>query len=297
MTIDIEKEMKWLKDTENELFDTITLPKLNPSEIRRFEPRKSQLADIIALLHLPRMSIVLCFIIIGACLAENVYWDRVILSLIALALCLIAAYRFDELAGNHTGTMLAPINHQAAIYPCLAVACIIAIYFSYSYSWWIFVFALVGAFFVTAYNLEIWGGTFHNTHWFGISWGCLPLLGSYYLHSLSVDTGWIPAIIMSIFAYFVARHEIWSYGNCLCTKSDFCKEFINIEQTITKLGMPKSIGGFEDFKIHNNTCHGQLCWVRLQIPPEVYHHQWKIIKLNWCVIWCLTAAFVALKVI
>lgn len=299
--IDVDKDcyMKWLTDEAidnakakvvEEFYPELDpeLPKLNPSEIRRFKPRNNQLADIIALLHLPRMSIVLCFIIIGACLAEDVYWDRVILSLIALALCLIAAYRFDELAGNHTGTRLAPIDHWIVIYFSLIYACIISLYLSYTYSWWIFAFALVGAFFVTAYNLEIWGGTFHNTHWFGISWGCLPLLGSYYLHSLSVDTGWIPAIIMSVFAYFVARHEIWSYGNCLCTKSDFCTEFEELETERE---------GVLRLHEHNNKCHGQLCWVRLQMPPEVYHHQWKIIKLNWLAIWALTAAFVAMKVI
>lgn len=302
--LDVDKEMKDLDEIDKELFVTTKLPKLNPSKVREFKVRKNILGDIIALLHLPRMSIVLCFIVIGACLAEKVYWDRVILSVTALALCLIAAYRFDELAGNHTGTRIPPIEHWIVIYSCLTAACIISLYLSYTYSWWIFVFALVGAFFVTAYNLEIWGGTFHNTHWFGISWGCLPLLGSYYLNSLSVDHGWIPAIIMSIFAYFIARHEIWSYGNCLCTKSNYCTEFIDREKTMNDYHIPNimreenlTATGKVLFGSHHNTCHGQHCWVRLQLPPEVYHLQWKIIKLNWMAIWFLTAAFVALRVV
>ena len=41
---------------------------------------------------------------------------------------------------------------------------------------WLAVFIAVGAFLVVAYNLELFGGTFHSDLWFALAWGGFPAL-------------------------------------------------------------------------------------------------------------------------
>ena len=48
-------------------------------------------------------------------------------------------------------------------------------------------FVVVGAFLVTAYNLELFGGRFHSDFWFAAAWGAFPAFTAYWVNSLSVD--------------------------------------------------------------------------------------------------------------
>jgi hypothetical protein len=45
---------------------------------------------------------------------------------------------------------------------------------------WLLVFVAVGAFLVVAYNLELFGATFHGGLWFPAAWGAFPVLTAYF---------------------------------------------------------------------------------------------------------------------
>jgi hypothetical protein len=44
-----------------------------------------------------------------------------------------------------------------------------------------------GVFLVLAYNLELFGGRFHNDFWFAAAWGAFPAATSYWANALSFD--------------------------------------------------------------------------------------------------------------
>jgi hypothetical protein len=46
-------------------------------------------------------------------------------------------------------------------------------------------FVATGVFLVLAYNLELFGGRFHNDFWFAAAWGAFPAATSYWANALS----------------------------------------------------------------------------------------------------------------
>jgi hypothetical protein len=53
----------------------------------------------------------------------------------------------------------------------------------------------LAAFFVFAYNLELFGGRFHNAGWFGVSWGGLTTFGGYFVQTTAFS---IQVLIVSV---------------------------------------------------------------------------------------------------
>jgi ABC-type branched-subunit amino acid transport system permease subunit len=47
-------------------------------------------------------------------------------------------------------------------------------------------FVVAGAFIVAAYNLELFGGRFHNDFWFAAAWGAFPALTGYWINALEL---------------------------------------------------------------------------------------------------------------
>ncbi|HZE29503.1 MAG TPA: hypothetical protein VE055_05355, partial [Gaiellaceae bacterium] len=45
---------------------------------------------------------------------------------------------------------------------------------------WLLVFVAFGAFIAVAYNLELFGGRFHNWFWLAAAWGAFPVLTAYF---------------------------------------------------------------------------------------------------------------------
>jgi len=60
---------------------------------------------------------------------------------------------------------------------------------------WIGAFIAAGAFLVVAYNLELFGGTFHSDLWFALAWGALPLLTGYAASAGRVSAGAVVAAV------------------------------------------------------------------------------------------------------
>jgi hypothetical protein len=63
---------------------------------------------------------------------------------------------------------------------------------------WIAAFVAAGAFIVVAYNLESFGGRFHDDVWFALAWGSFPLLTAYFATAESIGAA---AIAGAVFAY------------------------------------------------------------------------------------------------
>jgi hypothetical protein len=63
---------------------------------------------------------------------------------------------------------------------------------------WIAAFVLAGAFIVVAYNLESFGGRFHDDAWFAVSWGSFPLLTAYFATAESIRAA---ALAGAVFAF------------------------------------------------------------------------------------------------
>ena len=148
---------------------------------------RSAVSDFVRLMHLPLPFCVLAFATIGAALSERVYLDRLLLTYIGilLALCL-GAYSLDELHGRPYHT-----RFEDTTLRCLAMAGItggamVAAYLTWTVSLGIVILAVVAAFFIFAYNLELFGGRFHTVGWFGASWGGLTTFSGYYIQSATV---------------------------------------------------------------------------------------------------------------
>jgi len=138
--------------------------------------------DFVRLMHLPLPLFVLAFATIGAAQADHVHLDRLALTYLGLipALCL-GAYSLDELHGRPYHTRFNARALWLAASVGLVGAALVAIYLAILVSIYILVLAGLACFFILAYNLELFGGRFHNAAWFGISWGGLSTYGGYFV--------------------------------------------------------------------------------------------------------------------
>jgi hypothetical protein len=60
--------------------------------------------------------------------------------------------------------------------------------------------ACLAGFFILVYNMELFGGRFHNPVWFGISWGGLTTFAGYFVQSVALS---IPPLIASAMASLI----------------------------------------------------------------------------------------------
>jgi hypothetical protein len=138
--------------------------------------------DYVTLLHPPYTLWHLSYVAIGAGLAPDFSGRRLAAALAAFFLALgVGAHALDELRGRPLQTRI-----PARLLVVLAVATIagaVAIGIASALAWtpWLFPFIAFGGFIVVAYNLELFGGRFHNDLWFALSWGAFPLLTGYFV--------------------------------------------------------------------------------------------------------------------
>jgi len=163
--------------------------------------RSSICSDFVRLMHLPLPFCVLAFATLGASMSEHVYLDRLALTYagILLALCL-GAYSLDELHGRPYHTKFADTTLWVMAILGLAGATLVAVYLIWTVSYLISILAVLAAFFVLVYNLELFGGRFHNAGWFGISWGGLTTYAGYFVQS---GIWSIPPLIVSVMSSLV----------------------------------------------------------------------------------------------
>jgi hypothetical protein len=158
-------------------------------------------------MHLPLPFCVLAFATLGAAFSERIYLNRLGLTYVGilLALCL-GAYSLDELHGRPYHTKFADRTLWCMAMIGLIGATMVSIYLIWTISFLIAIPAVLAAFFVPAYNLELFGGRFHNAGWFGVSWGGLTTFGSYFVQSTTLS---IPPLIVSVMSSLVGMSIVY----------------------------------------------------------------------------------------
>ena len=155
--------------------------------------------DYVTLLHPPYTAWHLSYVAIGAALSAQFSWSRLLPTMAAFFLAVgIGAHALDELNGRPLRT---EIPRGVLIF--LAVASIggavaIGIVGAIAFDPWIAAFVAGGAFIVVAYNLESFGGRFHDDAWFALAWGSFPLLTAYFATAESIGPA---AIAGAVFAF------------------------------------------------------------------------------------------------
>ena len=163
---------------------------------------RSAASDFVRLMHLPLPFCVLAFATIGASLSRTVYLDRLLLTYlgILLALCL-GAYSLDELHGRPLHTQFGDTTLRALAIAGISGGTMVALYLSWTISIGIAVLAIAAAFFILAYNSELFGARFHRVGWFGVSWGGLTTFAGYYIQSPIIT---LQPVIVSVMATLIA---------------------------------------------------------------------------------------------
>ncbi|MEX0832863.1 MAG: hypothetical protein WD276_03145 [Actinomycetota bacterium] len=152
--------------------------------------------DYWSLLHPPYTLWHLSYVAIGAALAPSFNGLYLGASLLAFFLAVgLSAHALDELNGRPLRTRIPSGVLVATAVAGLAGAVALGVAGAARVSPWLLVFIPVGAFLVPAYNLEWFGGLFHNDTWFALAWGAFPALVGYFAQSGEIG---VPAIATAV---------------------------------------------------------------------------------------------------
>lgn len=157
------------------------------------------------LLHPPYTAWHLAYVVVGASLASGARLTPMVGSLLAFFLAVgIGAHALDELHGRPLGTAIAPPILVGAAALALAGALAIGVIGIIREGPILVPFVVVGAFFVLAYNLELFGGMLHNDTSFALGWGSFPLLTSYVAEAHGLGPS---AVIAGLGAFFLSKAQ------------------------------------------------------------------------------------------
>jgi hypothetical protein len=136
--------------------------------------------DFVTLLHPPYTLWHLAYVVIGAALAPEVTANRLLWTLLAFFLALgIGAHALDELSGRPLQTAIPGRLLAGLAVVSVGAAAAIGVGAAIAWTFWLLPPVAFGVFIVAAYNLELFGGRFHNDVWFALAWGAFPLLTAY----------------------------------------------------------------------------------------------------------------------
>ncbi len=143
--------------------------------------------DLVTLLHPPYTVWHLSYVALGAAAAPTIYVDRLLAALAAFFLAVgVSAHALDELNGRPLQTRLQQRWLIALAVAGLIGAIGIGVVGIVIVSPLLAPLVLAGAFLVPAYNLELWGGRFHNDKWFALAWGGFPAFTGYFSNALEI---------------------------------------------------------------------------------------------------------------
>jgi hypothetical protein len=143
--------------------------------------------DLVTILHPPYTAWHLSYVAIGAALAPTFVLWRLGAALGAFFLALgVACHALDELAGRPLGTQISRATLITLSVAGLSGAVAIGVVSAAIVSAWLIPFIVVGTFLALAYNLELFGGRFHNDLWFAVAWGGFPALTGWFVEATDV---------------------------------------------------------------------------------------------------------------
>ena len=133
------------------------------------------------LLHLPTTSVLLSLAVLGSLFAQEIYLDRLLLFLAQIFLGgSLAANHLDEIVDRPWHTKVPRSRLWLFAIIGLSAFVTIGLYLTMKVTYNFIFFVIAESFFIIAYDLELFGGIFHNANSLGISWG-LVFFGGYYL--------------------------------------------------------------------------------------------------------------------
>ena len=157
----------------------------------------------IGILFLPYTGMVVSFALWGSLSVEQHDLGRLasvcLLYFLAIGVsghCLDALGSKRKPWGNVSRSVLWPISIISLI-----VSFSIGLYYAFLDSWLLIPIGIAEGFFLFAYNLELFGGRFHNNLSFVISWGVLPVFAGAAIHSNSIS---VETVALSAVAGFVS---------------------------------------------------------------------------------------------
>ena len=125
--------------------------------------------DYVTLLHPPYTLWHLSYVAIGATLAPHLHSWRLAATAAAFFLALgIGAHALDELNGRPLRTRIRRETLVGLAAISIAGAVAIGAVTAVEVDLWLLAFVAFGGFIVCAYNLELFGGRFHNDAWFAL---------------------------------------------------------------------------------------------------------------------------------
>ncbi len=169
--------------------------------VPKFGPKKFRIS--IGILFLPYTSIVVCFAALGA-ISGPLQLERVAAICVIYVLALgVGAHLLDAVGGKTKPWGNLPKRKIWGIaLSALSIAFSVGIYFAFLDSPWLFPIGIIEGFFLFAYNLELFGGKFHNNTSTIFSWGILPVFAGSVIqtNSITIETIVI-AIITALVTY------------------------------------------------------------------------------------------------
>jgi len=200
--------------------------------VPKFGSKKFRIS--IGILFIPYTSIVTCFAALGA-ISGPMHLDRVIAICIIYILALgVGAHLLDAVGGKTKPWGNLPKKKVWVIaLTALGIAFSIGIYFALLDSPWLFPIGIIEGFFLFAYNLELFGGRFHNNPSTIFSWGILPVFAGSVIqtNSITIET----LIISSITGIITYALITTSRKYKLLKRENGNKEIIKKKESILKL--------------------------------------------------------------
>lgn len=188
-----------MKEMDTTRINEWFVPKFGPIKFRIF----------IGMLFLPYTGMCVSFTIIGCMLADVIYWDRVLAISIIYFLALgISAHIADNLGSKKIkpwGNYWTKSHLKAILIVSILIAYSIGIYYIVTSTFLLIIIAILEGFFLFAYNYELFNGRFHNSFWFAISWGSLPLLAGYIIQTNSIS---VLVLVLSSITFSISLLEI-----------------------------------------------------------------------------------------
>src|SRR4029078_11871489 len=122
----------------------------------------------------------ICVVIVSS-VSPNLPASRLVFTVAAFFLGLgVGAHALDELNGRPLQTRIPTPVLIGLAAGSLAWASAIGITVTVEHDLWLLLFVAFGAFIAVAYNLELFGGVFHNGFCLAAAWGAFPVLTAYF---------------------------------------------------------------------------------------------------------------------
>ena len=188
----------------------------------------------LGILFLPYTSIVTCFAVWGSLSGPFEIERLVAVSIMYFLAVGISAHFLDAVGGKTKPWGMLPKKKITTIaLISLGIVFTIGFYYAFLDSPLLIPIGIIEAFFLFAYNLELFGGKFHNNASTIFSWGILPVFAGSVIQTNSIT---IEAVIYSAIAAIITYVLIITsrkYKHLCQTNSD--KSLINKKENLLKL--------------------------------------------------------------